>query len=350
MRTARLLEHNMRAVFSVAIGILTVTAACSTPETSGLSGPYLGQEPPGRKAVLFAPGVISTGLHDDAGPSFTRDGREVLFRVAGNPFGIVGTMKEEDGVWSRPALASFSGHYPDGISDFSSDGSRIVFSSRRPLSGEGEPVEKSNLWMVTRTPGGWSAPELLADPISTREFDEYMGAIADDGSIYFARRSRSDEGIGFETFRSEWTNGAYQAPEREWMPVDPDFMTIGGFVSPDASYMLLSIRDHPDGHGAEDIHVSFRNADRSWGEPINLGPDINSDDTDWMPRITRDGKYLFFVSWRYDGEAWSNQDRTFDELIALKRSAPYGWGADIYWASTALIEELRPSGAVTPGR
>ena len=310
-----------------------------------LSGPYLGQEPPGQEAVLFAPGVISTGLHDDAGPSFTRGGREVLFRIAGNPFGIVGTMKEEDGKWSRPALASFSGHYPDGISDFSADGNWIVFSSRRPLSGEGEPVEKSNLWMVTRTPDGWGAPELLPDPISTREFDEYMGAIADDGSIYFARRSRVGDVTGFETFHSKRANGVYQEPEPVEIPHDPQFMTIGGFMSPDASYMLLSIRGHPDGYGAEDIHVSFRNSDQSWGEPINLGPEINSEDTDWMPRVTRDGKYLFFVSWRYDRETWSEKERTFEELIALKRSAQYGWGADIYWASTAAIEKLRPSDA-----
>jgi len=51
--------------------VLIVLFACSDPETpvsavdSGdlpsLTGPYLGQEPPGQEPELFAPGLVSTG-------------------------------------------------------------------------------------------------------------------------------------------------------------------------------------------------------------------------------------------------------------------------------------------------
>lgn len=46
-----------------------------------LRGPYLGQQPPGMQPVLFAPGIISTDLHDDFSPAFTPDGRYLFFVV-----------------------------------------------------------------------------------------------------------------------------------------------------------------------------------------------------------------------------------------------------------------------------
>ena len=102
--------------------VLCVGMACSTPgDETKLTGPYLGQVGPGEKAVIFAPGIISTGLHDDAGPSFTRDGREILFRIAGKPYGIIGSMKEVDGVWTEPVEMRWSNwnyrviHCADGL-------------------------------------------------------------------------------------------------------------------------------------------------------------------------------------------------------------------------------------------
>ena len=44
-----------------------------------LKGPYLGQTPPGMKAEIFAPGIISTGFNEH-GISFTNDGKELYFR------------------------------------------------------------------------------------------------------------------------------------------------------------------------------------------------------------------------------------------------------------------------------
>ena len=68
----------------------------------------------------------------------------------------------------------------------------------------------------------------------------------------------------------------------------------------------------------KDIHVCFRNKDGSWTKPINLGKEVNSNFSETSPRITPDGKYLFFS--RYIEDAAS----------------------DIYWVSTEVIENLRP--------
>jgi len=53
----------------------------------------------------------------------------------------------------------------------------------------------------------------------------------------------------------------------------------------------------PDSLGNYDIHLS-RNTNGAWGQATNLGPKVNSAARDYSPRLTLDGKYLFFTSER----------------------------------------------------
>ena len=41
-----------------------------------LKGPYLGQEPPGLKPEIFAPGIISTKKFKEFSGTFSPDGKE----------------------------------------------------------------------------------------------------------------------------------------------------------------------------------------------------------------------------------------------------------------------------------
>ena len=50
----------------------------SEPAFHELSGPYLGQQPPGMEAELFAPGLLSAGSAETA-ITFSRDGMELSY-------------------------------------------------------------------------------------------------------------------------------------------------------------------------------------------------------------------------------------------------------------------------------
>jgi len=53
----------------------------------------------------------------------------------------------------------------------------------------------------------------------------------------------------------------------------------------------------PGGHGGADIWVSQRaSVDAPWGEPVDLGPNINSAGNDGVPSLTTDGHRLYFHS------------------------------------------------------
>jgi len=75
--------------------------------------------------------------------------------------------------------------------------------------------------------------------------------------------------------------------------------------TPDISSDGLSLyfaSDRAKGLGSYDIYVSTRAAtDDPWGEPVNLGPRINSPAGDGTPSISADGLSLFFGSFRAGG-------------------------------------------------
>ena len=121
-------------------------------------------------------------------------------------------------------------------------------------------------------------------------------------------------------------DGEFGAPVNMGRPVNSEHRESDSCVAPDGSYIVLT-SDRPGGHGNGDLYVSFRDpSSGAWGEPVNLGPQINTADTDYCPMITPDGRYLFFSR------------RVSDPIDS-------GWegviAGEVYWVDTTVIERLR---------
>ena len=65
---------------------------------------------------------------------------------------------------------------------------------------------------------------------------------------------------------------------------------------------LFFISSRPGGNGGRDIWVTTRETtDEDWGTPVNLGPTVNSSDYEVDTSISADGRMLFFASDRSGG-------------------------------------------------
>jgi len=65
---------------------------------------------------------------------------------------------------------------------------------------------------------------------------------------------------------------------------------------------LYFISSRPGGLGGQDIYVSQRESPNdTWGPPVNLGPNVNSANTENAPALSRNGRLLFFGSTRLGG-------------------------------------------------
>jgi hypothetical protein len=71
---------------------------------------------------------------------------------------------EQNGKWSTPEVAPFSGQFSDADPFLTLDGERFFFISTRPLNGKAK--EDTDIWMMKRNgPGAaatWSEPQHLA--------------------------------------------------------------------------------------------------------------------------------------------------------------------------------------------
>ncbi len=192
--------------------------------------------------------------------------------------------------------------------------SQRVVHSYRPINGRGPAKDGFDLWEVQRQQDGWSQPRHLGTEINSGEHQIYP-TVTNDGTLYFQARREGGFG-GTDVYRSRLIDGAYTEPENLGPSINSEANEGDVLVSPDESFLVVSVYGRDDSLGHGDLYVSFRNDDGSWTELQNMGEPTNSEAIDFCPMLSPDGKYLFFSSAR-------------------------GGTTDIYWVDSATIHQRR---------
>jgi hypothetical protein len=302
-------------VFVLASILGSVDAVPDDTTWPDVSGPYLGQKPPGTEAELFAPNIISTE-HSEIGSVFSTDHTEFYFTTWTEATGTkIMVTRQVDGTWLEPVIASFSNHPTDVDVTISGDNSKVFFGSRRPRPGE--TVDQRNgfdIWYANRDGSDWSEEEWLGPVVNSGTSQVYPTVTA-DGTLYF--QAVRDDGYGkADIYRSRLVDGIYQEPENLGPTVNSEHYEGDVYVAPDESYLIISIYGRDDDLGGGDLYASFRTPTNEWTAPTNLGPGINSNKRDFCPMVSPDGKYLFFSSKRIGS-------------------------GDIFWADAKVIKNLK---------
>ena len=290
----------------VCVGLVTAcsTVAVLAEEPPDLKGPYLGQQPPGREAELFAPGLVSvTGRYEYA-LGFSPDGQQLLF-TAQAPDGPSHLLHSRvvDGRWTVPQRVSLSGGAKKAEMEafFAPDGSRLYFA---PYD-EGMDVR---IWTVEVGPDGWVNPRQVGAPVS--EDPAFYPTIAKSGAIYYTNLAER------KVYR------AVLEGDRVVEASDAG-IAFGGhsFIAPDESFVLLDAKAD-DSRGERDIYVAFKEASGGWTTPVNLGDAVNTPYSETCPSLSPDGKYLYFGRYNEEGQV-----------------------SNIYWIESSVIDRARETAA-----
>ncbi len=205
-----------------------------------LNGPYLGQKPPGVKAEIFAPEIVSTGLDDNI-ITFTPDGKECFWHVLFTGMETILTSRLENGKWTKPEVASFSGMYSDGWPAFHPNGNVLFFHSQRP-TGNNDFTDNLNIWYVEKTGNGWSEPKLLGAPVNGKG-NAGCPSITNEGTLYISKRFPD----GTEQIcRSKFVNGKYLDPEILPKHINISKYNFHTYIAPDESYLIYPTSAKPD--------------------------------------------------------------------------------------------------------
>jgi Tol biopolymer transport system component len=302
-----------------------------------LTGDYIGQELPQDSALLFAEGIVSTGMAD-RDVVFYPDGSEIYFckNIKNFKFATIFYVKQIDGVWTEPKILEFATNPKFKYIEphISPDGSKLYFASNMDLEGTEPGI--MNIWISDRTENGWGAPYSIGSPINTKT-DQYFPSVTNEGTIYFTSEDSTNEEF---IFRSKLVDGIYQEPEKLPMNINGGRARFNALISPDESFIIVPTFGLTDSYGATDYYIVFRNENDEWSKPINMGNQVNSKNgQEWSASISPDGKYLFFMSARVS-EMELEGEVTLDIYNELHNSPQNGL-SDIYWVSTDFIEDLR---------
>ena len=215
-------------------------------EYTKLTGPYLGQKPPGMIPDIFAPGIVSSSEAMEYGIAFAPDGKEFYFNRRG--VGVMVCTWSDTG-WTAPIKAPFLKKYKGGAVHIMYDGERLLMN-RYPGVHDLKEGETGGIWALQKTENGWDNPVFF--------IAEGMRATSTlDGSIYTTdisfRREGKDQGI---IAKYIYSDSGYQRAVDPAGGVNTENSEAHPFIAPDESYIIFD-STRPGGKGRSDLYFSW---------------------------------------------------------------------------------------------
>jgi len=259
------------------------------------------------------PGPPFNTTHLDATPCISADGLSLFFDST-RPGGSGGedlyvstraTIEEKWGpaINLGPKVNSKANDWGPSIS---TDGLELFFHA----DGERGGVGGYDIWVTTRsaTNEEWGEPMNLGPTINSMVNDGAPCISADGLSLYFA--SMRSGGVGacdlWVTTRAT-KNDLWGEPVNLGPIVNSTYAEWGPCISPDGLTLFFDSgfgggSPRPGGFGRSDLWVTRRASKIApWGKPVNLGPIVNTAANEIRPSISSDGSILYFSSTRPGG-------------------------------------------------
>ncbi len=216
-------------------------------------------------------------------------------------------LKEIEAQSGRYAVEQVN--FNTGLQDFSPSflGERVVISSNRK-SSTGDYIHDWNnqpfldLYVVDNAKSDNPTIEKFSKNINT-PYHESSSVFTESGDeMYFTRNNYSkktklkrDEAgtTKLKLYHSYKRGGVWSIPEE--LPFNSDeYSTAHPALSPDGTILYFA-SDMPGTKGLSDIWMSTINEDGTYGTPINLGSEINTEGRETFPFVSSDNK-LFYAT------------------------------------------------------
>lgn len=158
--------------------------------------------------------------------------------------------------------------------------------------------ESDDIWVSTAVNDTtWSAARPFPSPINNHVPNAVLSVTPDNNTLFLMHRYKPDgtnNGAGFSM--STWQNNGWSMPADVPMTnYYNEASTNEFFLSTDKKIMILCVQ-RKDTYGVKDLYVSMLQPDGTYGEPVNMGNVVNSHGGEVSPFLAADMRTLYFGS------------------------------------------------------
>ncbi len=173
-----------------------------------------------------------------------------------------------------------------------------------------------------------------------------QNSVSVDGVTSWTINNYMDEGAPKVGLSVAFNAGASWTPPKQYFI--EDFQIPGGFhdfyMSNNGQIIIMAVK-RDDGYGLQDLYVSMHKGNEYWSAPLNLGPSINTEKTEYGPTLLGDNKTLVFSSNGHDSkvdadiyfskrldDSWTNWSKPVNPGSLINSSA---WDGYMSYSSKA---------------
>lgn len=249
------------------------------------------QHPVAFKPINMGPEVNTAA--DEYSPVATADEKTLIFtrQVNGNEDFYQSTKK--DGKWQTATYLSDrinTPNYNEGSASISQDGKFLFFTGCNRPDGLG----RCDIYFSQKKGDDWGKPFDLSPPVNTSGWESQPSISADGRTLYFVSNRKGGYG-GYDIWKSALSDKGWGEPENLGPNINTAANEQSPFIHADDSTLYFCSNGWP-GMGGQDLFVSKLGKDGKWQKPENLGYPINTNGDESGLTISANGSTAYFSS------------------------------------------------------
>jgi len=179
----------------------------------------------------------------------------------------------------------------------SPDGKKIFFTRWKHPDNLGKD-KNQDIWFSTlKEDKSWSKAQLFPSPINNEENNAICGISLNGKTILlnnvYGKDGSMEKGVSMSFLLR---TGDYSFPKALKIINFKNRSEFSEYTLAPNGKVLLMTTETKDSYGGKDIYVSFLKTDETWTEPKNIGPVVNTGESESTPFIAPDGVTMYFSS------------------------------------------------------
>lgn len=248
-----------------------------------------------KKPLEFSPIILPSPLNrfrNQYFPSLTADGQYMLYTVR-NATGMDNEenlyYSEKSGQnWLEPQQVStrINTKENEGASSISGDGKTLVYTYCTPTNG-------CDFYITKKVGKEWSQPNSLGGNVNSKGWESHPSLSADGRTLYFASEraggfGREDIWVTTLDSTGNWTHPVNLGPT-----INSEDSEFTPFIHPNGTTLYFASRGLP-GMGGSDLYLAEKMNETEWSKPKNLGYPLNTYSDELGITVSSDFKWGYF--------------------------------------------------------